>query len=125
MRRLVREVIRLRKAHGYTSKGMAEAAGVHESHWCNVESGRRMPSLGLLNAAAAPFGGSVEVVYDHHRPFLDLDPAEAYELMRLAQHYRARHPEPSEVLVTLAAKLDKWMRVRRPVGRPRKMEAAA
>lgn len=83
MDRRIREIVRLRKAAGISKALLAQATGIHESHWGNVESGRRNPGLGLLDAAAAPFGYSVDLVADHHRPFLELDPAEAYEVMRI------------------------------------------
>lgn len=108
--RRVRELVRLRKAHEITVKAMAKVGNVHGQHWHNVECGFRRPGLPLLDAVAGAFGASVEVVFDHHRPFLDLDRSEAVALIYMAQDAKNRHPQPPEVLVTLANKLERHTR---------------
>ena len=116
-------LVRLRRYSGMTQKEASAVAGMSEGHWHDVESGRRTPELATLEKMARPFGVEVALIHGHHRPFLELDPAEAYEVMRIVAHYRRKMHEPPEVLVTLARKLEKWTRGRNPVGRPRKVTA--
>lgn len=124
MKRLTAIVVRQRRYLGLAYRDAARSVGMSEGHWSDMESGRRNPTVPTLDKMAGAVGLELELVAGHHRPFLELDPAEAWELMRIAQHYRRNVRQPADVLVTLTNKLDRWMRARRPVGRPRKVDAA-
>ena len=109
---VVATLARMRQAHGHSVRHLGRVAGIYHSNWGKVERGQLGATVGTLETVAAVYDMSLEVVADHQLPFLDLDPSEAVALMRLVQYAKERHPDPPEVLVTMANKLERHTRGR-------------
>lgn len=111
---LVHQVLRHRRYLGLTQAQAAQAAGMSEGHWHDLESGRRAnPHSNTLRKMGAVVGLDLELIPSHVRPFLDLDPGEAWEVMLAVQQYRRGRKRTPEVLVTAADKMERWTRGRR------------
>jgi transcriptional regulator with XRE-family HTH domain len=53
----------LRSEHGLSQEALAEAAGIHVTYLSGIESGKRNPSLDIINALAAAFEvGALELL---------------------------------------------------------------
>lgn len=59
-------VKRLRTEKGWTKLELATRTGLSDSHICQIESGRRNPTVPTLRKLAESFGVSVEILREEH-----------------------------------------------------------
>jgi transcriptional regulator with XRE-family HTH domain len=106
VKKLIQMLDDKRQGRGLDHKQFAEKARITEHRWRDFRGDRRAPTFEELARLASVADLSVQLVDNHHAPFMRLTPKEAEAVMRMVMHFKRNGPKLPSIFLSAAEKIE-------------------